>query len=166
MPPVTRIQAKKEALPGPMRISPEGSLAAWFVSFVLIFLSLVKPPPSRPGDNPNQCTQGYNCPPPTLSIDPFVPSGNRFVDVGVGGPNPFTFTVTNSAPWLNISPNKGSVSPSSPEQRVFFSVDWSKVTTTQATTVTFTAVSPGQPNLITTLTFTANHTSVPSDFKG
>lgn len=29
MPPVTRVQSKKQALPGVMRIVPEGSLGAW-----------------------------------------------------------------------------------------------------------------------------------------
>jgi hypothetical protein len=31
MPPVTRVPAKKQALPGPMRIALEGSPGAWLV---------------------------------------------------------------------------------------------------------------------------------------
>lgn len=34
MPPVTRVPAKKQALPGPMRIALEGSLGAWLVVIV------------------------------------------------------------------------------------------------------------------------------------
>ena len=31
MPPISFVQARKQALPGPMRISPEGTKAAWLV---------------------------------------------------------------------------------------------------------------------------------------
>ncbi|KAG6844601.1 hypothetical protein H0H93_016434, partial [Arthromyces matolae] len=61
-PPVARISAKKQALGGVMRISPENTLGAW------------------PGDMPNQCTQGYNCPYPTVTLDNFDTFGNRYVD--------------------------------------------------------------------------------------
>ena len=30
MPPVTRVQAKKQALAGPLRVGIEGSLGAWY----------------------------------------------------------------------------------------------------------------------------------------
>ena len=121
----------------------------------------------RPGDNPYQCGQGYNCPPPTLTLDPYTPFGNRFVDVGAGGPAPFTFTVSTNATWLKSSITKGSINPNNPEQRVFFSVpDWSKVSGTQTAVITFTATASGQPKLVTTVMFYATHTSVASGFKG
>lgn len=101
-----------------------------------------------------------------MTIDPFVPTGNRFIDVGAGGPTPFTFTVTSNASWVNISPSKGSISPSNPEQRVFLSVDWSKVSGVQTAALTFTATPQNQSRLSVSATLTANHTVVPSDFKG
>ncbi|CAE6416313.1 unnamed protein product [Rhizoctonia solani] len=110
MPAVNRVAAKKQALAGPMRITIEGSLGAW------------------PGDNSNQCDQGYNCPPPSLPpLDPYTPSKTRYIDVSAGGPNTFSWTASSNASWLTISPSSGSVSPSNPETRVTVSVDWSKL---------------------------------------
>ncbi|KAI0354264.1 hypothetical protein OH77DRAFT_1426329 [Trametes cingulata] len=148
MPMITKVQPSKQALAGAMRIVPEGSMGAW------------------PGDNVNNCAQGYGCPNPTITIDPFVPTGNRFVDVGAGGPTPFTFTVTSNASWVNISPAKGSISPSSPEQRVFLSIDWGKVSGVQTAVLTFTASPQGQSKMSVPVTLVANHTVVPSGFKG
>lgn len=101
-----------------------------------------------------------------MSIDSYVPAGNRFVDVAAGGPTPFTFTATSNASWLDISPAKGSISPNSPEQRVFLSVDWSKVTGVQSTVINFAADVQGQSTMSVTVTFTANHTVVPGGFSG
>ncbi|KAI0758921.1 hypothetical protein C8Q74DRAFT_1300799 [Fomes fomentarius] len=147
MPPVSKMQPKKQALSGAMRIIPEGSAGAW------------------PGDNRNNCAQGY-CPNPSMSIDSYVPTGNRFVDVAAGGPTPFTFTATSQASWLDISPPNGSISPDSPEQRVFLSVDWSKVTGVQSTVIKFAADVQGQSPMSVSMTFTANHTVVPAGFSG
>ncbi|RPD63354.1 hypothetical protein L227DRAFT_386788 [Lentinus tigrinus ALCF2SS1-6] len=148
MPFVTKVQPKKQALAGAMRIIPEGSSGAW------------------PGDNMNNCAQGYGCPNPSISIDPFVPAGNRFVDVSAGGPTPFTFNATSNASWLDISPAKGSISASSPEQRVFLDVDWTKVTSAESAVITFAANVQNQPPMSVTVTFTANKTVVPSGFSG
>lgn len=148
MPFVTKVQAKKQALPGPMRIVPEGSLGAW------------------PGDNINDCAAGYSCGSPTLTLDPFVTFGNRFVDVSAGGPAPFTFTVTANVSWLQISPSSGSISPSNPETRVFLSVDWSKVSGAEYANVNFVANATGQPVLAQNVFFVANKTIVPNGFKG
>lgn len=121
----------------------------------------------RPGDNPNQCAQGYSCPPPALSVDTFAPIQSPYVDVGAGGPSPFTFTVTSNVTWLKISPASGSISPQNPEERVAIGVsDWAEVNGAQTALLTFNAVAAGQPNLSVTATFTANHTTVPDDFKG
>ncbi|KAI0673152.1 hypothetical protein C8Q78DRAFT_703002 [Trametes maxima] len=157
MPLVTQVQAKKQALAGAMRIIPEGSAGAW------------------PGDNVNNCAQGYSCPDPSMSIDPFVPTGNRFVDVAAGGPNSFKFTVTSNVSWLSTSLENGTITPSAPEQRVFLSVDWDKVTGAEAALISFNATAMGQPSMLpppeqilesVTVTLTANHTVVPSGFKG
>ncbi|GLB44507.1 putative glycosyl hydrolase family 115 [Lyophyllum shimeji] len=150
MPAVNRVQSRKQALAGVMRIVPEGTLGAW------------------PGDNPNQCAQGYGCPPPSISLDPFAPFGNRYIDVGAGGPVPFTFTATADQPWLALSPAQGSISPSAPEQRVFASVkDWSQLQDgVNTATITFTATAKGQPNLKVTVGFTANKNTLPGGFKG
>lgn len=148
MPPITRVQAKKQALAGAMRLTPEGTAGTW------------------PGDNLNQCAQGYNCGNPSLSIDPFVPFGNRFVDISAGGPSPFSWTAKSNATWVKFSTASGNISPSNPEQRVFLSVDWSKVTGAQTAVINFTAKASGQPDLSVPLTFVANHTVPPSDFHG
>ncbi|KAG6826018.1 hypothetical protein H0H92_001436 [Tricholoma furcatifolium] len=148
---VNRVQSRKQALAGVMRIAPEGIEGAW------------------PGDNPYQCAQGYSCPPPTVNLDPHSPFGNVYVDVGAGGPAPFTFVVNSTSSWVHISTPKGSISPSNPEQRVFLSVnDWSKLTNGTATaTVTFTAFAEGQSPLAVAVTFNANpQGALPSGFKG
>lgn len=120
----------------------------------------------RPGDNPNQCAQGYSCPPPSMSLDSFVPIGNRYIDVSAGGPNSFTWSATTNSSWLTLTPTKGSISSEVPEQRVFVSVDWSKVTGSQDATIIFTAVATKQPNLVQTVGFTAVHNTAPDSFKG
>ncbi|KAL0952642.1 hypothetical protein HGRIS_006887 [Hohenbuehelia grisea] len=150
MPAINRLPPKKQALPGVMRIVPEGTKAAW------------------PGDNVNQCAQGYNCPPPSVALDSHSPFGNRFIDVGAGGPVPFTFTATSNASWLQLTPSSGSISPSSPEQRVFASVkDWSAVGAGNSSAViTFKAVAKNQPTMTVTVGFTATRNNVPSGFKG
>lgn len=120
----------------------------------------------RPGDNPNQCALGYNCPPPTLTLDSFVPFGNRYIDIGAGGPASFAFSLTSNVTWLHLSSTKGSITPSSPEQRVFASVDWSAVTGVQNAIITITATAAGQPSSSQAVYLVANHTVAPSDFKG
>ncbi|KAH8077106.1 hypothetical protein BXZ70DRAFT_708274 [Cristinia sonorae] len=147
-PMTTRVQSKKQALAGVMRVSPEGFAASW------------------PGDMLNQCALGYNCGPPTLTLDPFTPAGNRFVDIGAAGPNPFTFTVTTNASWLKPSVTKGSISTKNTEDRIFFTPDWSKVSGAQTAQITFTATSSSQPTLVQSVLFVANKTVVPGNFKG
>ncbi|KAF4586297.1 hypothetical protein EYR38_010572 [Pleurotus pulmonarius] len=150
MPAITKVQPKKQALAGPMRIVPEGTLGAW------------------PGDNPNQCSQGFNCGPPSVSLDSNDPFGNRFIDVGAGGPTPFTFTVTSNASWLQLSPSQGSISPGSPEQRVFVSVkNWNSISTGSSTAViSFKATPQGQPSSTVTVNAAITRNNVPSGFRG
>ncbi|KAJ7773957.1 hypothetical protein B0H16DRAFT_1510537 [Mycena metata] len=151
MPMITRVQKNKQALPGVMRISPEGSLAAW------------------PGDNMFQCAAQINCPPPTISIDQFDPIPNRFIDVGAGGPAPFTLTAVSNSSWLSVSPSHGSVSPSNPEVRVFATVKWDELPVgVSMAEITFSAAVSGSPP--TTMTYPAfiqaNKTGTPSGFSG
>ncbi|KAF9221732.1 glycoside hydrolase family 115 protein [Gyrodon lividus] len=149
MPFVTYVQSRKHNIAGGMRIVPEKSLGAW------------------PGDNMNNCAQGYSCPNPTMTLDPYIPLQNRYIDVGAGGPLPFTFTVTTNVSWLDFSVTSGSVSPSAPEERVYVSVkDWSQVTGVEAAVVNFNATSSGQPMLNVPVTFIANHTVPASNFTG
>ena len=95
-----------------------------------------------------------------------MPFNSRFVDVGAGGPTPFTFTATSNVSWLIFTPNEGSVSPSNPEIRVEATVDWSKVEGVQGAQVSFKATAKGQQPLSVPIFFVANHTVVPGGFKG
>jgi hypothetical protein len=54
----------------------------------------------------------------------------RFVDVFNKGKTPFGFTATADAPWILVSATKGEVTN---EQRVWISIDWSKIATNQST---------------------------------
>ncbi|KAI0060097.1 hypothetical protein BV25DRAFT_981253 [Artomyces pyxidatus] len=148
MPPVQKVSSRKPNIFGAMRITPEGTLAAW------------------PGDNEYQCSNGYNCPPPAITLDAFVPFGSRYIDVGMGGSVPFTFTATPNVSWAKVSTSHGSLSASNPEQRVFLSVDWSKVTGAEVAEIWFNATATGISSFQLPVYLTANHTTVPSTFKG
>ncbi|KAG6830103.1 hypothetical protein H0H87_009267 [Tephrocybe sp. NHM501043] len=150
MPAVNRVQAKKQALAGVMRIVPEGTNGAWPVASLLTF-------------------HGYSCPPPTIVIDRYSTFSNIYIDVGAGGPTPFTFTVASSAPWVSISTAKESVSPQNPEQRVYLSVkDWHSLSVgTNTATITVNAISDKNPPLSVSVTFNANKPAdLPGGFKG
>jgi hypothetical protein len=150
MPNISRVQTKKQALPGVMRLVPEGTLGAW------------------PGDNPNDCAQQYSCPNPTVTLDNFSPITDLYFDVGAGGPAPFTFTVTSNVTWLKLSASKGSISPDAPEQRIFVSVaDWDNLDAgSNEAEINFTATASGQPQLIVPVTFIAIKNVPSSGFKG
>ncbi|TFY76148.1 hypothetical protein EWM64_g7865 [Hericium alpestre] len=148
MPPVSKVSTRKPNIAGVMRITPEGTMATW------------------PGDNPYQCANGYSCPPPAMSLDFYAPAGNRFVDLSSGGLIPFDFTATPNASWLKVTPTHGLLSPQNPEQRVQITVDWSQVSDVSSAVILLNATAKGQPPFSMPLTFTANHTKVPSGFKG
>ncbi|KIY66773.1 glycoside hydrolase family 115 protein [Cylindrobasidium torrendii FP15055 ss-10] len=151
MPTITRVQGKKQALSGAMRLVVENNPGAW------------------PGDNPNQCAQGYSCPPPSITIDAFDVFGNKYVDVGAGGPKAFTFNVSTNASWLTVEPAGGSVSADSPESRVFLSVDWDQLEAGSTSAVaTFKSLDEDQHSLSVGVTVVASNTkpSVPADFTG
>lgn len=167
MPAITKVQPKKQALAGPMRIVPEGTLGAWYV-FDKFQANIVVLILCRPGDNPNQCSQGFNCGPPSVSLDSNDPFGNRYIDIGAGGPTPFTFTATSNVSWLQLSPSQGSISPDSPEQRVFVSVkNWNSISAGKsAAVISFKATPQGQPSSTVTVNVAATRNDVPSGFKG
>ncbi|KAF9074379.1 glycoside hydrolase family 115 protein [Rhodocollybia butyracea] len=152
MPAVNRVQSRKQALPGVMRIIPEGSYGAW------------------PGDDMFDCAQQFNCPAPTVLLDPFNPFGNVYIDVGSGGPVPFTWSATSNVSWLSVSTTNGSQSPSSTENRVFISVsDWSQLDAgSTLAQINFTAVASNQSDLLVPVMVEAQNTlpQVPSDFTG
>ncbi|KAK0237300.1 hypothetical protein EDD85DRAFT_837135 [Armillaria nabsnona] len=152
MPPITRVPPKKQALAGVMRIAPEGTLGAW------------------PGDNPNQCAQGYSCPAPTIVLDSFDTFQNRYVDVGAGGSATFTFSITANVSWIVLNTTHGEVSPDDPEQRVYISVsDWNALDAGNSyASITFTAQAEGQPDLSVPVIFVAHNTmpGLASGFSG
>ncbi|KAF8154169.1 hypothetical protein B0H34DRAFT_720746 [Crassisporium funariophilum] len=150
MPAISRVQSRKQALAGAMRIIPEGTLGAW------------------PGDNPNQCAQGYSCPPPTITLDNFSPIKDRYIDVSAGGPSSFTFTASSNVPWLKLSTTKGSITATAPEQRVFASIpDWTQLKAgANNAIITFTATASGQPPLSVPVTLVATKNALASGFKG
>ncbi|KAG8908462.1 hypothetical protein FRC00_011221, partial [Tulasnella sp. 408] len=145
MPPVNRVHSRKEALPGPMRITIEGNRGAW------------------PGDNPYQCDQGYNCPPPTLrTFDTYQPFASRYIDISAGGPNSFSWTLTASANWIVASKKSGTVTRTQPETRVEISVDWSKVSGSTASGNVLISTKTQSLQIYVN----ANKTAVPSGFHG
>ncbi|KAF9450528.1 glycoside hydrolase family 115 protein [Macrolepiota fuliginosa MF-IS2] len=149
MPAVNRVQSRKLGLGGVMRIVPEGTRGAW------------------PGDNPNQCAQGYGCPPPSISVDNFSPINNRYVDVSAGGPISFAFTVTGNSSWIKLSTTKGQISPTAPEQRVYIDIDWNQLQDgANSAQVTFKATASGQPPSSVPITINAQKRSVAGGFKG
>jgi hypothetical protein len=93
---------------------------------------------------------------------------DRFLDVGAGGPAPFTFKVSSNTSWVQISPSSGSISPDKPEQRVFLTVkDWSDLNNGMNTAqLTFTGSAKGQPPMSVTVFLNANKTTVAGDFHG
>ncbi|KAF8320417.1 hypothetical protein DL93DRAFT_2164034 [Clavulina sp. PMI_390] len=110
MPPVNRIMAQKPGMSGPMRMTLESRLGAW------------------PGDNQNNCAQGYNCPDPVMDpLDPYMPTPSRYVDLSLAGPAGVTWKATTNATWLTITPSSGSLSTSHNEQRVVLTANWAKV---------------------------------------
>ena len=122
----------------------------------------------RPGDNLSQCAQGYNCPPPTVNLESFSVFQSRYVDVGAGGPSPFTFEVSSNVSWIGTSPSSGSISPNNPEERVFFNVkDWSSLDNGVSTAqITFTGTAKDQPSMSVAMFLNAAKMSVPGDFHG
>ena len=112
-----------------------------------------------------------------MTIDPYIPAGNRYVDVALGGIHGFDFKVMSNVSWVKISPTSGSLSTDHPDQRVFLDVDWDQVKGVEAAHLIFNATAPTQfqewrsvvppgypsPTVVVSVTLIANHTVVPSD---
>ena len=103
-----------------------------------------------------------------MTLDNFSPIQDRYIDVGAGGPTPFTFSVSSNATWLKVSTSRGSISPITPEQRVFVSVPiWNQLNEGEnIALLTFTATVSGQPSLVVPVNFIATKNTPSSGFKG
>lgn len=104
-----------------------------------------------------------------MTLDNFSPIQDRYIDVGAGGPTPFTFTVLSNVTWLKVSTPRGSISPNAPEHRVFVSVpNWNQLDEGENhAVVSFTATaSAGQPALVVPVFFIATKNTPSSGFKG
>ncbi|KAK7447067.1 hypothetical protein VKT23_014279 [Stygiomarasmius scandens] len=153
---IARVQSKKQVLAGVMRAAVEGSMGAW------------------PGDNMNNCGQGYDCPDFTMSLDSFNPMQNTFIDVGAGGPAPFMFNVSSNVSWIQFSDTQGSISVDMPEKRIWVSVDWDQVETGNTSAkITLTPSAEDGPNLTPEMrtasvgfNFIATKMSTSDDFHG
>lgn len=149
MPGVNRVQKNKIPLPGPMRIAMENSAGAWYAPFSLIFVSSTQliafPFARRPGDNSNDCAQGYSCPPPSLlTFDPYMPIASRYLQISLGGSGEFTWNITTTAPWIKLSSAKGSINRANPDTTVEVSIDWGHVPTSSVTgSITIYNTAPG-----------------------
>lgn len=147
MPSITRVQKRQTALPGPMRITVEDSKGAW------------------PGDNSNQCSQGYNCPPPNVpALTPYSPIQNRYIEISAGGPTPYTWTASSNVGWLKLNQTSGSIPDAYAGQRVLLSVNWSAVPVGTSPTGVVTIKSNGGQSV--TVSMIADYKTVPSGFSG
>jgi hypothetical protein len=149
--PLSFVQNKKQALAGYLRYTTEGTLGAW------------------PGDNVNQgCPETWRCPPPVLPpLDPYVPAGNRYIDISSGGPATFNWSISANQPWVKFSVSSGVISPQNLETRVFVSVDWTVATAaSQSATITIQGTSARQAPMTVLAMLTAFNTRPPADFKG
>ncbi|KAL5526415.1 hypothetical protein ACEPAF_8138 [Sanghuangporus sanghuang] len=148
MPPVSRMRTRKQAIPGPMRVSPEGTGQAW------------------PGPNLVSCSMSDTCPAAVISLDTYAPLDSRYIDIGAGGPFPFAFTASSNASWLTLIPSEGYVSPSNTEVRVQATVDWDQVVGSEIAQINFNATSEGQMPMSIPVFLVANRTVAPEGFKG
>ncbi|KAH7105110.1 hypothetical protein BKA62DRAFT_767364 [Auriculariales sp. MPI-PUGE-AT-0066] len=147
MPPLWRVRTQAAALSGAMRVTIEGILGAW------------------PGDNVNNCAQGYNCPPPTLpTLSPYGPTA-RYIDVSPSGPKAFAYAATVPAAWVSLKNANGTVNPTDSVKRIEVAVDWAKfpaVAGVQTTQVTIKSSLGESVQVIVN----AVKTAAPADFKG
>lgn len=101
-----------------------------------------------------------------MFFDAYVPLQQRYIDIGLGSPDQFTFNARTNVSWLTLTPTSGVVSPQTPEQRVEITVDWSQVEGTQYAAINFNATSAGAVEESSPVYFMASHTVAPSGFKG
>ncbi|EJD45479.1 hypothetical protein AURDEDRAFT_184728 [Auricularia subglabra TFB-10046 SS5] len=148
LPPIARVFTSAPALAGTMRVTVENSKGAW------------------PGDNVNNCANGYGCTDPTLrSLSPFG-SQTRFVDVSPSGPRGFSFNTASSAPWLTVRNGSGSLQSSSLPHRIELGVDWSKFPAGAAGMQNGVVRITSSVGDVVSVTLPAIKTSPPAGFKG
>ncbi|KAJ1554949.1 hypothetical protein HK096_011311 [Nowakowskiella sp. JEL0078] len=109
LPALNLVQTSEMGLPGPLGLAIQGSQGAW------------------PGDNKFQCSQGYNCPPPTLQTFETFGVKSRWIDVFNRGPKSIPFKATPSHNWIKISPSQGTFKDNSQETRLTITIDWNSV---------------------------------------
>lgn len=121
LPPVTEMQmdawpidgdgGSPGALLSPMRVTIQGSKGA------------------NPGDNVNNCPDGYNCPPlPLPSLSRYSAQTSRWIDVSAGSWVDFAYNVTANVSWITLTPSNGWVGGNgSADCRVEVSVNWDAV---------------------------------------
>ena len=102
-----------------------------------------------------------------MTLDRFTPINSRYIDIGVGGPNGFTFTATVNVTWLRLSPAQGTISTSKTEQRVLATVDWDAAPEgSSAAAIIIVANAKGQAEQRTTVGFVAINSLPEAGFKG
>ncbi|KAJ9092587.1 hypothetical protein QFC19_008695 [Naganishia cerealis] len=99
------------ALLSPMRVTVQGSKGA------------------NPGDNVNNCPDGYNCPPLALpSLSRYSAQPSRWIDVSSGSWVDFAYNATANVSWITLTPSNGWVAANgSADCRVEVSVNWDAV---------------------------------------
>lgn len=94
-----------------------------------------------------------------MTIDYFDVFGDRYIDIGAGGPDSFDFTLSANVTWLAFSNPTGTISPSSdgtPEHRVLVSVsDWDQIPVEETAAITVTSSASATS---ATILFTARNT--------
>ncbi|KAL7415468.1 hypothetical protein BDY24DRAFT_383043 [Mrakia frigida] len=161
LPAINYVQPTESTLPGPLRVSVQGSLGVW------------------PGDALNQCAQGYNCPPPVLPLLTPYSEPSRYFDISTGANIDWSWTASANESFVQLSKTSGEVQAadsSTWESRVEVSVpDWSlvpsgrlsvsiRIRTTSADPTT-DGISPRAP-MSYSFTIPIQSLSVPANYSG
>lgn len=104
-----------------------------------------------------------------LTFDSYMPTPNRYLEVSLGGSGAFSWNITKTAPWIQLSSSKGSVDRSNPDTKVEVSIDWSQVTSPSVTgtiTIFDTAAGFYMSGDNQEIFITANKTAAPASFHG
>lgn len=149
LPPLTYSQLLETALSGSLGAGVEGTNA------------------TIPGDDRFNPTSDYNNSTLLLNIDPYAPVQKKYIDIFSRGNDEFDFKVSPHNDWVTVSPSTGHISPTSPDQRVYVSVDWSKAPAGyNIGKINITSSSDygnfGMPSVHVVL----NNTVIPDDFHG
>jgi len=104
-----------------------------------------------------------------LTVESFDTFGNRYFDIGAGGPDPFEFSISANVSWLSFSDSSGSISSDEPETRIYVSVsDWSQVVSTGYAAITVKGTVDGEKPASASIMFAARNTQseLSSGFQG